>query len=182
MEPTQSKSSGLKLAQRFPIPVNILSVGRFTITALWNTGEIRENDFSGEMADWKADPVLAPLTDLKVFSSAILLDQTFAWQEPAFYFEEEPGTPYPRTIDPVRCYRESRVVKAFDPPKYLAQIIKSERTKAGLTQVELGSRIGYSSKYISKIERGISDVQFGVFEYILRVGFAKDIKIEPLVA
>lgn len=41
----------------------------------------------------------------------------------------------------------------------LAEILKEERKKAGLTQEELAERIGTKKSYISRIENGKSDVQ-----------------------
>ena len=50
----------------------------------------------------------------------------------------------------------------------LAQTLKEERMKAGLTQEELALRIGTKKTYISRLENGKSDVQlntlFRIFE------------------
>ena len=50
----------------------------------------------------------------------------------------------------------------------LAQTLKEERIKAGLTQEELALKIGTKKTYISRIENGKSDVQlntlFRIFE------------------
>ena len=50
----------------------------------------------------------------------------------------------------------------------LAQTLKEERLKAGLTQEELAEKIGTKKTYISRLENGKSDVQlntlFRIFE------------------
>ena len=50
----------------------------------------------------------------------------------------------------------------------LAQTLKEERIKAGLTQEELALKIGTKKTYLSRIENGKSDVQlntlFRIFE------------------
>jgi len=50
----------------------------------------------------------------------------------------------------------------------LAQTLKEERLKAGLTQEQLAEKIGTKKTYISRIENGRSDVQlstlFRIFE------------------
>ena len=44
---------------------------------------------------------------------------------------------------------------------FLAQTLKEERLKAGLTQEQLAEKIGTKKTYISRIENGKSDVQLG---------------------
>lgn len=50
----------------------------------------------------------------------------------------------------------------------LAETLKEERLKAGLTQEQLAERIGTKKSYISRLENGKSDVQlstlFRIFE------------------
>lgn len=50
----------------------------------------------------------------------------------------------------------------------LAETLKEERLKAGLTQQQLAERIGTKKTYISRLENGKSDVQlstlFRIFE------------------
>lgn len=43
----------------------------------------------------------------------------------------------------------------------LAETLKEERRKAGLTQEQLAERIGTKKTYISRIENGKADVQLG---------------------
>lgn len=43
----------------------------------------------------------------------------------------------------------------------LAETLKEERTRAGLTQEQLAERIGTKKTYISRLENGKADVQLG---------------------
>ena len=43
----------------------------------------------------------------------------------------------------------------------LAQTLKEERKRAGLTQEELAEKIGTKKTYISRIENGKADIQLG---------------------
>ena len=43
----------------------------------------------------------------------------------------------------------------------LAQTLKEERKRAGLTQEELAEKIGTKKTYISRLENGKSDIQLG---------------------
>lgn len=48
----------------------------------------------------------------------------------------------------------------------LAECLKNERKKAGLTQEQLAERIGTKKSYISKIENGHADIQLStIAEY-----------------
>lgn len=68
----------------------------------------------------------------------------------------KPGTPEREQFD--------RETEAF----CLAETLKEERLRAGLTQEQLAERIGTKKTYISRIENGKSDVQlstlFRIFE------------------
>ena len=56
----------------------------------------------------------------------------------------------------------------------LAETLKEERLKAGLTQQQLAERIGTNKTYISRLENGKADVQlntlFRIFEGLGRRG------------
>lgn len=68
----------------------------------------------------------------------------------------EPGTPEREAFD--------RETQAF----CLAETLREERLRAGLTQQELANRIGTKKTYISRLENGKADVQlstlFRIFE------------------
>ena len=49
----------------------------------------------------------------------------------------------------------------------LAETLKEERVRAGLTQEQLAERIGTKKTYISRLENGKADVQLGTLFRIL---------------
>jgi DNA-binding XRE family transcriptional regulator len=174
MENPQPTSSGLKRAIKWPKPIKILMAIPFEITALWNTGEVRLNVFDVVKENWKDDSALGPLLNPEVFTKVKIIDNTFSWDEPLLLVGNQS---YVRDLDPNRCYKESQLLKSFDPTNETAQFLRQARLNAKLTQSELAHRTGYSPKYISKIERGVTDIQIGTLHYILEVGLGKILKL-----
>jgi DNA-binding XRE family transcriptional regulator len=174
MEHTQSTPSGLKRAVKWPKPIKIVKAVPFEITSLWNTGELRLNKFDVVSEQWDQNTALAPLLEPDIFVNVKVIDGAFAWDSPGIMID---GKSYVRDLDPGRCYKESILLKSFDPVNETAQFLKKERLNAKLTQAELAQRTGYSPKYISKIERGATDIQIGTLYYILEVGLGKYLKL-----
>ena len=52
---------------------------------------------------------------------------------------------------------------------YYSEILKDARKSAGMTQKELAERIGKKREYISKLERGETDMQLSTFLMISNV-------------
>ncbi|MDY4410973.1 MAG: helix-turn-helix transcriptional regulator [Prevotella sp.] len=61
----------------------------------------------------------------------------------------------------------------------LAQCLKEERKKAGLTQEQLAERIGTKKSYISKLENGRADVQLSTLFRIFN-GLGKRVAVTIL--
>ncbi|MGI6223088.1 MAG: helix-turn-helix domain-containing protein [Prevotella sp.] len=61
----------------------------------------------------------------------------------------------------------------------LAECLKDERKKAGLTQEQLAERIGTKKSYISKIENGKADVQLSTLFRIFN-GLGKRVTVSIL--
>ena len=61
----------------------------------------------------------------------------------------------------------------------LAERLKEERLKAGLTQAQLAERIGTKKTYISRIENGKADVQLSTL-YRIFAGLGKQIRLTVL--
>lgn len=60
----------------------------------------------------------------------------------------------------------------------IGEMLKDERKKANLTQAELAERSGTKKSYISRIERGLSDIQLSTYYRIVTKGLGKKLKIE----
>ncbi|HNS17374.1 MAG TPA: helix-turn-helix transcriptional regulator [Bacteroidales bacterium] len=60
----------------------------------------------------------------------------------------------------------------------LGIMLKEERKKAKLTQLDLANRTGTRKSYISRIERGKSDIQVSTFHRLVEYGLGKNLVIE----
>ena len=79
----------------------------------------------------------------------------------------QPGTPERDQFD--------RDAEAF----ILAERLKEERKKAGLTQAQLAEKIGTKKSYISRIENGRADVQLSTLFKIFQ-GLGKRVSVTIL--
>lgn len=60
----------------------------------------------------------------------------------------------------------------------LGVMLKEARKEANLTQEELAVRTGTKKSYISRIERGLSDIQMSTYQKLIEIGLGKHLKIE----
>ena len=59
----------------------------------------------------------------------------------------------------------------------LGVMLKEERKKANMTQEELAERTGTKKSYISRIERGLSDIQVSTYCKLIELGLGKTLNI-----
>lgn len=59
----------------------------------------------------------------------------------------------------------------------VGKAIKLARIEAGLTQNELASKWGTKQSYISRIEKGVHDMELDTFQHIAEKGLGKKIII-----
>jgi ribosome-binding protein aMBF1 (putative translation factor) len=59
----------------------------------------------------------------------------------------------------------------------LGVILKEARKEAKVTQEELATRTGTKKSYISRIERGQSDIQFSTYYKLIEIGLGKHLNI-----
>ncbi|MGY8911105.1 MAG: helix-turn-helix domain-containing protein [Flavobacteriales bacterium] len=60
----------------------------------------------------------------------------------------------------------------------LGIMLKEARKEANLTQEELAERTGTKKSYISRIERGLSDIQVSTYYKLIELGLGKRLNIE----
>ncbi|MGJ8745907.1 helix-turn-helix domain-containing protein [Polaribacter sp.] len=60
----------------------------------------------------------------------------------------------------------------------LGIMLKEARKEANLTQEELAERTGTKKSYISRIERGLSDIQISTYYKLIELGLGKHLNIE----
>lgn len=59
----------------------------------------------------------------------------------------------------------------------LGVMLKEVRKEANVTQEELAARTGTQKSYISRIERGQSDIQFSTYYKLIEIGLGKHLNI-----
>lgn len=59
----------------------------------------------------------------------------------------------------------------------LGVMLKEARKEAKLTQEELAQRTGTKKSYISRIERGLSDIQISTYNKLIEIGLGKHLNI-----
>ena len=59
----------------------------------------------------------------------------------------------------------------------LGAMLKEARLEANLTQEELAERTGTKKSYISRIERGLSDIQVSTYSKLIEIGLGKNLNI-----
>ncbi|HEX9828004.1 MAG TPA: helix-turn-helix transcriptional regulator [Flavobacteriaceae bacterium] len=60
----------------------------------------------------------------------------------------------------------------------LGAMLKDARKEANLTQEELAERTGTKKSYISRIERGMSDIQVSTYYKLIELGLGRRLNIE----
>jgi ribosome-binding protein aMBF1 (putative translation factor) len=56
-------------------------------------------------------------------------------------------------------------------------ILKEARKKSKLTQEQLANKVGTKKSYISRIEKGQSDIQLSTFNKLIEIGLEKNLVI-----
>lgn len=59
----------------------------------------------------------------------------------------------------------------------LGLMLKEARKSAQLTQEQLAKRTGTKKSYISRIERGLSDIQISTYYKLIEIGLGKQLNI-----
>lgn len=59
----------------------------------------------------------------------------------------------------------------------LGVMLKEARRSAQLTQEQLAERTGTKKSYISRIERGLSDIQITTYQKLVEIGLEKQLNI-----
>lgn len=59
----------------------------------------------------------------------------------------------------------------------LGIMLQEARKEANLTQEELANRTGTKKSYISRIERGLSDIQISTYQKLIEIGLGKHLNI-----
>lgn len=161
----------------------ILTVEPFKITALWNNGEIRINDFTKFFENWKEseDTHLLGLTAWEVFKGVTVTNEpprTLEWKNyPTTFTWKGKTQTAPTDLDPDVLYQESTFVRMIESIP-VGVMLKQARENAGLTQTDVAINAGTTRNYISRIENGKSDIQVETLHKIVELGLGKQLRLE----
>lgn len=96
-----------------PAIKHIVSVEPFKVTCIWNTGEVRVNDFGTEREKWKHYEVYAPLVDYRKFREVKIGEfGTLQWNNvliDSFLSNQK----QPLDFDPTVLYETSKPLSAY---------------------------------------------------------------------
>lgn len=59
----------------------------------------------------------------------------------------------------------------------ISQMLKEARKEANMTQEQLAEKTGTKKSYISRIERGLSDIQISTYYKLIEIGLGKNLNI-----
>ncbi|MDD3789336.1 MAG: helix-turn-helix transcriptional regulator [Petrimonas sp.] len=59
----------------------------------------------------------------------------------------------------------------------LGAMLKEARKEVNMTQEELAQRTGTKKSYISRIERGLSDIQISTYNRLVEIGLGKNLYV-----
>jgi len=160
--------------------VSLAAVRYPTVTALWTDGKTRLHDLTVLIKDLANHPALHKLADPLVFNTVSVEYGSLAWTSLKFVEDHELNMDFTDNYfspSPSMLYRDGVVISTFKPQHRLAKVIKDLRQKYQLTQEQLALKVGMQKTYISRIERGLTDINYGTFEWILEVGFGKTLDV-----
>lgn len=160
----------------------ILKIEPFKITALWNNGEIRINDFTSNFHTWKNEnnQHLLSLSNWEIFKKVSIsaAPRTLIWENHKQTINWKGKTQNVATdLDPDVLYNESTFLRNIEniPVGYM---LKNAREKAGLSQTDVAINAGTTRNYISRIENGKSDIQVETLHKIIELGLGKELRME----
>lgn len=156
--------------------IEIRQIEPFRVTCIWNTGEVRTNDFTPHIQGKNVR--LHGLADPTAFQNIKIVDGTLQWSD-IHVLSSFRGKliEQPLTLDPEVLYEEGKLV-GVSLRTVMSFRLKQARLQAQLTQSELAALSGTTKEYISKIESGKANFEISTFERILQDGLGKQLRLE----
>ncbi len=167
-----------KSDKKLPRIIKINSIRGFVISVLFSDGSNRTLDFSKIFRDWnitKRSPEYK-LLDLSQFKKVQLGDHTLVWNNIQARVKgldnKLISLPYQIGADVLYELSEPDLEEIF-----VGAMIRRERLKAGLSQEDLGKRIGSDKHYISKVEADKFHIEISTLKKIVEGGLHKKLEI-----
>lgn len=151
------------------------------ISVVFNNGETRVIDFQ-QFFDQKGVEEESPeyiLKDPKEFAKVEVASNTLSWKNAKQIVPGLHGglVEVPYEICPDTIYAISRSVKSCQYSQ-IGHLLKENRIKSGMTQLELALKSGTTRNYISRIENNHSDIEIGTLRKIIEIGLGKRMDIQ----
>jgi DNA-binding XRE family transcriptional regulator len=159
----------------------IMSVEPFKIAALWNNTEVREIDFAPLFERWEKEQnsLFLQLNDEAKFQSVFISETgTLAFSAVKInHLLNGHAHSSPLDFDPTMLYNVSRLIKSIEP-LLVGKLLKNSRKRYGLTQQEIADKSGTTRAYISRIEKGETDIQVDTLKRIVELGMGRKLKVQ----
>jgi|GEM_PF-515723 len=169
-----------KSKKKLPRILKINRVKGLTISVLFSNGHNRVLNFDKIFKNWKVakKSLEYKLLDPIEFKKVKLEDFTLVWPNIKIELEGFDGE---KMIQPYQIGADI-LYELSEPDEQLERftigsLIRKERVKAGLTQEELGERIGSDKYYISKVEADQFHVEISTLRKIIEGGLHKKMEI-----
>jgi len=170
-----------KSEKKLPKILRINRVRGLLISVLFSNGHNRTLDFKEIFKKWtirKKDKEYK-LLDPAEFKRVKLEDATLTWDNVITEMKglngEKVHQCYQIGADILYELSESDQTREKLP---IGSLIRKARIKAGLTQQELGQRIGSDKFYISKVEAGLFHIEISTLKKIVEGGLHKKLQIQ----
>ena len=141
-----------------PEIIEIIAVEPYRILTRWSNGEIRQNDYTSEIAGWRtsSNSLYRELAEWTNFRQVVVNDGVLSWPTVRVLFDLGEGIrSEPFDFDPLTTYQASSLMVSTLVENTIGTTLAIARHQAKLSQNELARRIGSTKQYISKVERGL---------------------------
>lgn len=166
---------------KIPRILKINWINEFKISVVYNNGESRVIDFKKVFKKLRINEESPAyiLLDKQEFRKAKVEGNTLSWNNVDQFITAKNGgktkVPYEIGADVLLEYSEPE--KPIISSK-IGHIIRENRLKSGLTQLDLAIKSGTSRAYISRIENNHSDMELATLKKIVETGLGKHLEIK----
>jgi len=149
-------------------------------SVVFNNGESRTIDFEKVFSAIGVEETSPEYVLFKPneFKKVELQNNTLSWNNVEVFItgKDKKKTKVPFEIGADILFKYSEPEENESVTK-LGQLIKEERIKSGLTQLELANMSGTTRNYISRIENDRSDIELATLRKIVETGLGKHLEI-----
>ena len=155
--------------------LEIKHIELYRVICLWNTGELRENNFIKYING--NNRRLHDLADKSSFLDVKVVDGALQWSSiQVSGLCRGEVVDQPLTLDSEVLYDESEFI-GTSLMTVLSFKLRQARLESGMTQSKLALLSGTTKEYISRIESGKADFQISTYDRIIQKGLGKQAEV-----